>query len=198
MCYCTAERSVPQLLIASHIHLLNLKKPPKHAKPLIIIRKQSPQAASTEAMQWPGLSVVNCILASLCNPRWGFSYAWKKWHTAKDATVQIITEIVNNTITCTRSVWAQLFHSWEMHLCKVKISHKPVFLPKAFFLSVLSSLIYLLTEEDLAQHKPAMKWKTATALEKALLRQRTRVMVVRADCRQPKESRPTGGPGTVY
>lgn len=60
-------------------------------------------------------------------------------------------------ITRIRSAQAQLFHSWEMHLCKVKISHKPVFLPKAFVPSVLSSLIYLLTEEDLAQHKQAMK-----------------------------------------
>lgn len=100
--------------------------------------------------------------------------------TTKDGTVQIVMEIANNMITCIWSAWAQLFHSWEMHLHKVKISHKPVFLPKAFVLSVLSSLIYLLMEQDLAQHKPAMKWKTATALLKSLLKQRTRMTVVKS------------------
>lgn len=60
-------------------------------------------------------------------------------------------------ITCILSVWPQLFHCWQMHLSKVKISHKPVLLPKAFVLSVLSSLIYPWIEEDLAQHMPATK-----------------------------------------
>lgn len=60
-------------------------------------------------------------------------------------------------MTFIQSAWALLFDGWKMHLHKVKISYKLLFLPKTFVLSVLSRLTYLLMEQDLAQHKSGMK-----------------------------------------
>lgn len=137
--------------------------------------------------QYPQKPYKCCTLEALCNPRQGFSYTRKMW---KDSRVQIITEIVKNTTTCILSVWPQLFHCWEMHPSKVKISHKPVFLPKAFVLSVLSSLIYLWREQDLAQYMPATKWKAVTALSKPLSRLSARMTIVRADADTWKRADP--------
>lgn len=193
MCHCTGERTVLwfwEQATCDHVikKPTNQKPTPKHTKPLIHYSYVAPTSNIHRS------HTSDCTLEVLCNPRQGFSYARKKW---KDGTVQIITEIVKNTITCILPVWPQLFYCWEMHLSKVKISHKPVFLPKAFVLSVLSSLIYLWIEQDLAQHMPATKWKTVTALSKPLSRLSTRMTVVWADCRHLKKSWPTGGPGTV-
>lgn len=99
----------------------NQKPTPKHTKPLIHYSYVAPTSNIHRS------HTSDCTLEVLCNPRQGFSYARKKW---KDGTVQIITEIVKNTITCILPVWPQLFYCWEMHLSKVKISPNLCFCQK--------------------------------------------------------------------